>query len=260
MRLAGKNAIVTGAGSGIGRAIAERLGEEGAAVAVADINADAGARTAQGLSAKGVRAINIPTDVSDPSRLERLVATAVSSLDRLDIFINNAGINFVKPMIATSVEDWNRVITTDLGGTFFGCKYAIEQFLRQGSPGCIVNISSVHSVATFPESAPYAAAKGGISMLTKSLAIEFGLRGIRVNSVCPGATATQIWEDIKTSSPEGEKILQHIRSNIAMGREGTPQEIANFVVWLCTDEASYVTGANLVIDGGMTAMLAGRME
>ena len=121
MRLAGKNAIVTGAGSGIGRAIAERLGEEGAAVAVADINVDAGARTAQDLRAKGVRAINIPTDVSDPGRVERLVATAVSSLDRLDIFINNAGINFVKPMIATSVEDWNRVITTDLGGTFFGC-------------------------------------------------------------------------------------------------------------------------------------------
>ena len=209
MKLAGKNAIVTGAGSGIGRAIADRLGEEGAAVVVAEINAESGERAVQSLKARAVSAFNIPTDVSKPSQLERLVAQTVSLLNKLDIFINNAGANFTKPMTETTVDDWEQVIGTDLRGTFFGCKYAVEQFLRQGTGGCIINISSVHSVATIPESAPYAAAKGGVTQMTKSLAIEFGLQGIRVNAVCPGATATQIWKDIKRSSPQGERIVDH---------------------------------------------------
>src|ERR1700730_3900365 len=227
MRLTGKNAVVTGGGSGIGKPIAERLGEEGAAVAVAEINPATGEQTVLELGERGIRALNIPTDVSRPGDLKRLVDQVSSTLGRLDIFINNAGINFVKPMVETSVEDWERVIGTDLRGTFFGCKYAIEQFLRQGTEGCVVNISSVHSVATIAETAPYAAAKGGVSQLTKSLAIEFGLRGIRVNAVCPGATATQMWEDLK-SSPEGERVVQHWRRNIAIAREARPREIANW--------------------------------
>jgi NAD(P)-dependent dehydrogenase (short-subunit alcohol dehydrogenase family) len=257
MRLTGKNAVVTGGGSGIGRAIAERLGEEGAAVVIAEIDPTTGDQTARSLSERGVHAMSIPTDVSRPEELKRLVEQASSTLGTLDIFINNAGINFLKPMVETSVEDWERVIGTDLRGTFFGCKYAIEQFLRQRSAGCVINISSVHSVATIPETAPYAAAKGGVSQLTKSLAIEFGLRGIRVNAVCPGATATRIWEEL-TSSADGERIVQHWRRNIAIGREARPREIANAVVWLCTEEASYITGANFIVDGGMTAMLAHR--
>jgi glucose 1-dehydrogenase len=259
MRLKGKNAVVTGGGSGIGRAIAERLGEEGANVAIAEINPATGEQTVRSLVEGGVRAINIPTDVSRADDVKRLVEQVSATFGKLDIFINNAGINFVKPMVETTPEDWERVIGTDLRGTFFGCKYAIEQFLRQGSEGCLVNISSVHSVATIAEMAPYAAAKGGVSQLTKSLAIEFGLRGIRINAVCPGATATQMWEDLKTSQ-EGERIVQYWRRNIAVAREARPREIANCVVWLCTEEASYITGGNFMVDGGMTAMLAHRAE
>src|SRR5258708_9048665 len=143
------------------------------------------------------------------------------------------------------VEDWESVSGRGLCGTFFGWTYGIEEFLRQGAEGCIVNISSVHSVATIAEMAPYAAAKGGVSQLTKSLAIEFGLRGIRINAVCPGATATQIWEDLQTFQ-ECERIVQYWRSNIAIAREARPREVANCVVWLCTDEASYITGANFM--------------
>jgi NAD(P)-dependent dehydrogenase (short-subunit alcohol dehydrogenase family) len=254
MKLAGKNAVVTGAGSGIGRAIAERLGEEGAAVTIAEINATSGADAVRCLEKRGVRATYIRTDVSRPADLESLVAQVAKSFGNLDIFINNAGINFMKPMVETSVEDWERVIGTDLRGTFFGCKYAIEQFMRQGTGGCIVNISSVHSVATTAGTSPYAAAKAGVSQLTKSLAIEFGLRGIRVNAVCPGATATQIWEEA-TNSADGPRIVEYWKQNIAMRRVADPREIAHFVTWLCTDEASYVTGANHMVDGGMTAML-----
>jgi NAD(P)-dependent dehydrogenase (short-subunit alcohol dehydrogenase family) len=255
MRLKGKNAVVTGAGSGIGRAIAERLGEEGANVAIAEINRATGEQAVRTLIDRGVRAVNIPTDVSNADDLKRLVEQVSTTFGTLDIFINNAGINFVKPMVDTTLEDWERVIGTDLRGTFFGCKYAIEQFLRQKSEGCVVNISSVHSVATIAQTSPYAAAKGGVSQLTKSLAIEFGLHGIRINAVCPGATATQMWEDLKTSQ-QGERIVQYWRRNIATAKEAQPREIANCVVWLCTEEASYITGANLMVDAGMTAMLA----
>lgn len=254
MRLVGKNAVVTGAGSGIGRAIAKRLGEEGATVIIAEINLKSGNETARSLQDLGIRSTCVHTDVSRPTDLEHLVAQVVSSFGQLDIFINNAGINFLKPMVETTLEDWERVIGTDLRGTFFGCKYAIEQFLRQGTGGCVVNISSVHSVATTAGTSPYAAAKGGVSQLTKSLAIEFGSRGIRVNAVCPGAIATQMWEDA-TKSADGPRIVEYWKQNIAMHRIAEPREIANFVTWLCTDEASYITGSNLIVDGGMTAML-----
>src|SRR3954465_1818081 len=144
MKLEGKNAVVTGAGSGIGRAIAERLGEEGATVTIAEINATSGTDAARCLEKRGIRATFIRTDVSRPAELESLVVQVAKLFGNLDIFINNAGINFMKPMVETSVEDWERVIGTDLRGTFFGCKYAIEQFMRQGTGGSIVNISSVH--------------------------------------------------------------------------------------------------------------------
>lgn len=248
-------AIVTGAGSGIGRAIAERFAAQGVSVVIADINEQTGTAAADALATAGARAHFSRTDVSQPDEMERLVTTTVKRFGRLDIMVNNAGVNFVKPFLETSVADWQRVINIDLQGTFLGCKFAVQQFVAQGDGGCIVNISSVHSVATLPGAAPYAAAKGGVTQLTRALAIELGAHRIRVNAVCPGLINTRIWQDIKASSSQGDAIKAYWQRGIPLRREGEPEEIAQLVTWICSDQASYVTGANLMIDGGMTAML-----
>jgi NAD(P)-dependent dehydrogenase (short-subunit alcohol dehydrogenase family) len=258
MKLQGSVAIVTGAGSGIGSGIAERFAEEDAAVVIAELDEQAGSAVERHLLDQGKQALFVKTDVSKQGDIQRLFEQVVRVFGRVDTMVNNAGVNFVKPFGETTLEDWEHVIGVDLRGTFLGCKYAIERFLRQGGGGNIVNISSVHSVSTLPYAAPYAAAKGGVTQMTQSLAIEFGRQGIRVNSVCPGLTDTRIWQDLKASGPGAMSVVEHWMGNIALGREASPREIANMVVWLASDEASYVTGANLLVDGGMTAMLTNR--
>lgn len=258
MNLHGKVAIVTGAGSGIGRGIAERFAEENAIVVIADINEDAGSGLELDLRERGKQALFVKTNVSRQADVELLFDQVVKAYGRVDTMVNNAGVNFVKPLSETTLDDWEHVIGVDLRGTFLGCKYAIERFLLQDGGGNIVNISSVHSVSTLPYAAPYAAAKGGVTQMTQSLAIEFGRQGIRVNSVCPGLTDTQIWQDLKASGPDAALVVEHWMANIALGREASPREVANMVVWLASNEASYVTGANLLVDGGMTAMLTNR--
>jgi NAD(P)-dependent dehydrogenase (short-subunit alcohol dehydrogenase family) len=252
--------IVTGAGSGIGQGIARRFAETGAAVVLAELDEASGTEMEREIRASGQRATFVQTDVSREDGIRRLIARTVSDWGRLDCMVNNAGVNFVKPLGETTLDDWEHVIGVDLRGTFLGCKYAIDQFLKQGDGGNIVNISSVHSVSTLPNAAPYAAAKGGVTQMTRSLAIEFGRQGIRVNAVCPGLTDTQIWSDLKSSGPNAQAVVDHWMGNIALGREASPREVANMVVWLASDEASYVTGANLLVDGGMTAMLTNREE
>ncbi len=178
-----------------------------------------------------------------------------ANIGRLDILVNNAGVNFSKPFLETTLADWERVIGVDLRGVFLGCRYGIEQFVRQGSGGAIVNISSVHAVATLAGASPYAAAKGGVSAMTRGLANEFGRQHIRVNAVCPGSIATKIWDDALASVPDPQQLDAHWRASTAAGRLGTAREVANAVCWLCTDEASYITGANIMVDGGLTSML-----
>ena len=258
MNLEGKVVVVTGAGSGIGEAIAHRFAGERAIVVVAEVSETSGAAVEDLLTSQGSTAVFTQTDVSSVESVQNLIRSTVERLGRLDTIVNNAGVNFVKPLLETSIDDWEHVIGVDLRGTFLGCKYAIEQFLKQGGGGNIVNISSVHSMGTLPNASPYAAAKGGVTQMTKSLAIEFCREKIRVNAVCPGLTDTQIWKDLKASGPDSATVVDHWMSNIALGREADPREIANMVVWLASDEASYVTGANLFVDGGMTAMLTNR--
>lgn len=260
MNLQGNVVIVTGAGSGIGRGIAERFAEEDAHVVLAELDEQSGSGLERHLRDQGKNALFVKTDVSQQDDIERVFYQAVSVFGRVDTVVNNAGVNLVKELGLTTVQDWEHVIGVDLRGTFLGCKYAIAQFLRQNGSGSIVNISSVHSVSTLPYAAPYAAAKGGVTQMTKSLAIEFGRQDIRVNSVCPGLTDTQIWKDLKASGPGAESVVDHWMRNIALGREASPREIANVVAWLASDEASYVTGANLMVDGGMTAMLTSREQ
>ena len=167
MKLKDKVAIVTGAGSGIGRAIAERLAEEGSAVVVAEINPDDGKSVVKTLLSRERQASFVRTDVAQEADVRAMIKAAVAAHGRLDILINNAGVNFVKPFLETTLADWERVIRIDLRGTFLGCRDAIEQFIAQGEGGCIVNISSVHAAATLPGAVSHAAAKGGVTALTR---------------------------------------------------------------------------------------------
>jgi NAD(P)-dependent dehydrogenase (short-subunit alcohol dehydrogenase family) len=154
-------------------------------------------------------------------------------------------------------EDWDRVVDVDLKGTFLCSRYALESMVARGQGG-IVNIASVHTIATLPEAAPYAAAKGGVHMLTNALAIEFAPHGIRVNAVSPGLTDTQIWQDIQAAAEDAEEARRHWFDNIPLGRVQTAREVANVVLFLASPDASYVTGANLLTDGGMTIQLINR--
>jgi NAD(P)-dependent dehydrogenase (short-subunit alcohol dehydrogenase family) len=246
--------IVTGAGSGIGRGIALRFAEEGAAVVVAEVNRSQGEAVAQACEQAGGRALFVQTDVSKAADCRALVQKSVDTFGHVDTLVNNAGVNFVKPTLEMDEADWDRVIDVDLKGTFLCSRYALEVMVPRGA-GNIINIASVHTLATLPEAAPYAAAKGGVEMMTKSMAIEFAPRGIRVNAVSPGLTDTQIWADIQEAAADVEAARQHWYDNIPMRRVQSPREVANVVLFLASDAASYITGANIFTDGGMTAQL-----
>lgn len=256
MRLRDKIAVVTGAGAGIGKAIALRLASEGATVVVGEINSDSGKETERLLREQFGKGLFIQTDVSVPRQTQRLIETTVAEFQRLDTLVNNAGINFVKPTLEVTEEDWERVLGVDLDGTFFCSLNALRVMTRQKS-GSIINIASVHSVATIAGAAPYAAAKAAVVQLTRALAVEFSALGIRINCVSPGAVATQIMKEAEAAAPNLREHHRHWLSHIAMGRVGEPEEIAGLVAFLASDEASYVTGSNIFVDGGMTSMLTG---
>ncbi len=253
MRLTKRVAIVTGAGAGIGAAIAHRLAEEGAHVVLAERQEDAGERVAAAIIAGGGSALALPIDVSDAAQVASCVQRALSTFGRVDILVNNAGISYTRPTLETTLEDWRRVLATNLDGTFLFCRAVLPGMVDRRS-GVIINISSVHSRATVPGAAPYAASKGGISALTRALAAEFGPLGIRVNAVCPGSTDTTIWQET-LAGVGGAEIERYWRQHVALDRIQAPREVANVVAWLASDEASYVTGADIFSDGGMTALL-----
>ena len=254
MRLDGKVAIVTGAGFGIGRAIALRLAEEGCEVVVAELDPDRGSQAEAELRAATGRGLFVRTDVADESHVSAVVARTADEYGRLDVLVNNAGVNFVRPTLETTLADWERVISVDLRGVFLCSREALQIMVPRGM-GSIINISSVHSVQTLPGAAPYAAAKGGVSAMTKSMAIEFGPHGIRVNAVCPGLTSTQIWQDLRSASSNPQAIEAHWMSNIPLKRVQAPSEVGGVVAFLASDDASYITGTDIFTDGGMTAML-----
>lgn len=249
--------IVTGAAAGIGRGIAEVLAERGAAVGVVDLNGTAAQEAADQLCAKGGKAEGFPCDVSDPDAVQTMIESITDRLGPIDGLVNNAGVNFVKPFEQMTLQDWDHVIGVDLRGTFLCIHGCIAQMLERRA-GSIVNIASVHSSATLAGAAPYAAAKWAVTGMTKSLAIEYADRGIRFNCVSPGLIDTQIWRDIQDAAGDHDACMAHWRANIPIGRVGTPQEIGRTVAFLLSDDASYITGANLLADGGMTSQLISR--
>lgn len=254
MRLKDKVAIVTGSGAGIGQSIAEIFAKEGASVVAVSRRAVNGKPVVDEINKSGGEAIFVECDISKLEDVRRLVTGAQDAFGRIDVLVNNAGVNFAKPFEETDLEDWDRVVNTDLRGTFLCSRFVIPKMLEQGS-GSIINIATVHTLACLPGAAPYDAAKWGMIGLTKALAVEFASRNIRVNALSPGLIDTQIWQDIKDAAPNLDQCLEYWKCNIPMGRVGKSEEIARAAVFLASDDASYVTGSNFLVDGGMTSLL-----
>jgi glucose 1-dehydrogenase len=258
--LQGKRALVTGGSSGIGQAIAIRLGEEGVDVAINYVGPPEGAEATRDaiehgvqmcmkqLSAGGTRPILVAADVSDAGQVERMFAEVTERYGGIDILINNAGIQIAEDTHELPVEQFDRVLAVNLRGSFLCAQQAIRSWVAEARPGCVVNVSSVHQVIPKPRFVGYSVSKGGMQNLTHTLALEYAARGIRVNGIGPGATVTPInrsWIDdpVKRAAVE---------AHIPMRRAGGSEEMAAAATFLCSDEAAYITGQTLFVDGGLT--------
>ncbi len=248
MRLQDKVAIVTGAATGIGQAIAVRMAREGAAVVIDYVGAlDAATKTEQAISRFGGKMIAIEADVSKPDQVKELIGHAVKTFGKLDIVVNNAGVEKKADFVDYPIEELQKIINVNLIGPFLVCQAAAQQMIKQGGGGRMINISSVHEDLPMPTNAAYCASKGGLRMLTRYIFVELAKHQITVNNIGPGAVYTPIDADIE-AKPEIEKALM---GEIPLGRWGKPEEIAGLAVFLASDDAAYVTGATYFIDGGM---------
>lgn len=251
MLLEGKVAIVTGAGQGIGRACAERLAREGAKVVVSDVNETHGPKVAAAITAAGGSAKFAFADVSERLDVHNLIAAALETFGRIDVMVNNAGVVDDTPFLDLTEDEFDRILRTNLKGTFLCAQAAARQMVKQieakdGAPGAIVNMSSVNAWFGLPDHVAYSTSKGGVSQLTKSMAIALSGYGIRVNAVGPGTIETPLIKDVVKDDAFRDKVL----SRTPLGRFGQPAEIAAVVAWLASSEASYLTGTTIFADGG----------
>ncbi len=252
MKLRGKVALVTGGAAGIGRATSLLFAAEGAKVVVADVDEKGGEQTAQMIRRRNGVAAFMRADVSKASDAEKMVRFAVGSYGRLDILFNNAGIAGPdKPIHKLSEEDWDRVMNVNLKGVFLGSRYAVPQMIRQGG-GVVINTASELGFVGSPGHPAYSASKGGVIALTKAMAVSLAKHNIRVNCVCPGATDTALLKDFAKKARK-KRELERIASEIPMKRLGRPEDIARAVLYLASDDSSYVTGTYILVDGGSTA-------
>jgi NAD(P)-dependent dehydrogenase (short-subunit alcohol dehydrogenase family) len=252
MLLAGRAAIVTGAAQGIGRACAARLAREGALVAVCDVNGAAGAEAARAIEADGGRAISVPCDVAKAPDVDDAVAATLRAFGRIDVLVNNAGVVDDAPFLDLGIEELDRVLGINLRGAFLMGQAVARQMVKQGEgkdgapAGAIVNMSSINERLALPDHVAYSISKGGISQLTKAMAIALAPHGIRVNAVGPGTIDTPLLTGVIKDKSFRAKVL----SRTPLGRFGRPEEIAAVVAWLASEEASYVTGTTIFADGG----------
>lgn len=254
--LAGKAALVTGGASGIGRAICRRFAEAGAAVLIADVTTavrEGGVPTHEMLSAEGHQVTFLQTDVSDEGQVNRAVSEAVSRFGALDVLVNDAAIGIDKPLIETSLDEWNRVFAVNLTGVFLMCRAAVSQMLRQpedggGVRGRIVNISSQHGMVCAPGDIAYGTSKSGVVYITRQIAADYARQGIVCNAVAPGKILTG-----KSGRAVDPKMLEYSRQRTPMPRLGTPDDVAKAALFLASDAASYMAGVNLMVDGGWMA-------
>jgi glucose 1-dehydrogenase len=249
MRLQNKAAIVTGSATGIGQAIACGYAREGAAVTIDYVGG--GKDSAQAMVAQierdGGRAIAVEADVSQQDQVRNLVAQTVQAFGRLDIMVNNAGIEKDMPFVDTPLEVWNKIIAVDLTGAFLCSQEAAKQMIKQGGPGRIINISSVHEDLPKPGGVPYCAAKGGMRMMMRTMCLELAPQGITVNDIGPGAIDTPLDAPLK-ANPE---LYKELLDEIPLHRMGQPDEVAEMAIYLASDASSYVTGSTFFIDGGL---------
>ena len=248
--LSAKVVLVTGAGSGIGQATALTMAREGASVVIADRDEAAGTATLEMITGQGGRGLTIIVDTSQARGVETLVRRAVDCFGRLDCAVNNAAVR--GPVVLTAEhteENWDRIVSTNLKGVWLCMKFEIGQMLRQGG-GAIVNIASNFGLVGSPGRSAYSASKHGVIGLTKAAALEYARRNIRVNAVCPGPTRTPFMESTLRERPE---VLAALEAAQPIGRVAQSSEIAEAVVWLCSERASFVNGASLPVDGGFVA-------
>jgi NAD(P)-dependent dehydrogenase (short-subunit alcohol dehydrogenase family) len=249
-RLAGRCGLITGAGSGIGQATALVMAREGAKVIVADVNETGGAETVERIRAAGGEARFIACDVTDADACEALVAATVAAYGRLDWAFNNAGI--AGPAAATgdyAIKSWHRVMDINLHGVWYGMRAQLQQMVKQGG-GAIVSTASIAGLVGIRGGPAYIAAKHAVVGLTKSAALEYAKQNIRVNAVCPGYTRTPIMDPGLAKRPD---LIDRFGDRTPMGRVGQPREIGEAVAWLCSDDAGFVTGIALPVDGGVVA-------
>jgi meso-butanediol dehydrogenase/(S,S)-butanediol dehydrogenase/diacetyl reductase len=249
-KLDNKVAIVTAGGSGIGAATVRRFAREGAAVVIADLSGSRAEQVRAEVAGAGARVAALKMDVADPQAIEATIKMALDSFGRLDVLFNNAGMAEVSLIHETTLESWERVMAVTLTGTFLGLKYAIPIMRRQGG-GAVINTASISGIHGDYAMASYNAAKAGVINLTRTAALENAKHGIRVNCVCPGAINTRVAQILgKDRADEFRRVMGAAHP---IGRMGEAEEIANMVTFLASDEASFITGASFVVDGGVTA-------
>jgi len=247
-RFQGRTVLITGAGSGIGRATAERFGSEGAAVVCADVNAEGAEATAAAIRTQGGEALGLFCDVSKPPSVDETFGKAIERYKRLDVLANVAGVGGFRRLTETTLDEWNRTIGVNLTGTFLMCQKAISHILE--AKGAIINVASVAGLRSHPFSAAYCASKGGVVTMTKALAVEFGRKGVRINCVCPGGVETPMIQNFQLPEGASPRVLERI---MPLGRMGQPQEVAATIAFLASDDALYINGSAIVVDGGMIA-------
>ncbi|MBV6749219.1 SDR family oxidoreductase [Pseudomonas chlororaphis] len=244
-RFAGKVVVVTGAGTGIGAATARRFLSEGASVVLNGRREHKLAKTVEGVDPTKV--MLHPGDISDETYVKRLIADTVAKFGRLDVLVNNAGFAIFGPFAQLSTEDWRRQIATDLDGVYFGCREALPHLLA--TKGSIVNVSSASGLGGDWGGSGYNAAKGAVTNLTRSLALEYAARNVRVNAVAPSLTSTDATADIERN----EAIMAAFRTRLPAGRQASPDEVAAVIAFLASDDASFVNGVIIPVDGGLAA-------
>jgi NAD(P)-dependent dehydrogenase (short-subunit alcohol dehydrogenase family) len=251
-RLAGKVALITGGGTGIGRACALQFAHEGAKVAVAGRRYDPLSATVAEIQEAGGEALALQLDVTRADQIERVAQMVVDRFGLLNTVVNSAGMMVVGNAEQTSEGDWDRLMSINLKGTFLVSRAALP-YLRKSGAGSIINMGSVYGLVAAKQRAAYAASKGGITMLTRAMALDHAHEKIRINCICPSLVETEIARELFANAPDPESARRNRIGMIPMGRGGTPEEIAHLAVYLASDESTWVTGAAFPIDGGQSA-------
>ena len=252
MRLKNKVAVITGAGSGIGRTTAVLFSREGAKVVIVDIDKKGGKETLDLLTRKESEALFVPTDITDVAQVKSMVSKVVETYDKLDILINNAGLYEKGDASNTDEEQWDKIMNVNLRAAFLCCKYCIPQMIKQGG-GVVINISSEAGIAAWKNQVAYNVSKAALISLAKSIAVDFALQNIRANCVCPGTTETTLFKSYLAKQPDPKSARREFEIIRPANRVGRPDEIAYGILYMASDESPYATGSVLSIDGGATA-------